>query len=575
MRAKLFISLSFVLLIACKKEDSILNTKATRSYAIDSMTGLNVSEEFNWSASFKSELQVSFSNPHNLSVEEELVYINDSEGKTLAKTAVKNGVANFKVQLPSNKQYFLSLPFTGHQQALTMQKQQNFDLSQTTVGKASPRFNKTAISSCTICETPLTNSLAELPVIPLGGQTIVSANTVPGWETTASDNKIAISSTGFLGVPAQEGNQFFEINADRASALYQELCLEPGSTIRWSAWHRGRAGVDEAIVRIGASLASAAAQQTMRTGNSAWKYYHGTYVVPANEATTFFIFDASTTAGSNFVGNFLDNFRISCDTDGDGVVDADDDYPADPSRAYQSFFPSAGKQIVAFEDLWPYIGDYDFNDLTLSNQVEISHNADNELVDAQFTVSIDAIGAGVANGIGLMLRDNSKASLASGSIASVSGDVSLDPNDASGLILTNDVFANLSSKYQNNGIGPSKVPDTLRFTLNFNPSAGSELLPELYIFRTNDRSLEIHRSGFAGTASFDANRLNTGDDNGDFKAADGLPWAIEIISASDFQHPLERINIVTAFPLFADWASSGGNENTTWYLTPTAGNVFN
>ena len=574
MNAKLFIPLSIVLLIACNKEDSPVNTNTTGGRTINSMTELNVSEDFNWSASFESELQVSFTNPYNLSVEEELVYINDSQGKTLAKTTVKNGLANFKVQLPSNKQYFLSLPFTGHQQALIFQKQQNFDLSQTTVGKAGPRFNKTTTGSCTVCETPLTNSLAELPVISLGGQTIVPANTVPGWETTASDNKIEIWSTGFSGVPAQEGNQFFEINANSTAALYQELCLEPGSTIRWSAWHRGRAGTDVAIVRIGASLVSAAAQQTMSTDNSDWKYYHGTYVVPANEATTFFIFDASTTAGSNSVGNFLDNFRISCDTDGDGVIDADDDYPEDPTRAYQSFFPSAGKQIVAFEDLWPAKGDYDFNDLVMSNQVEISHNANNELVDAKFTVSIDALGAGLANGIGLMLRDESKASLASGSIASVSGDVSVDPSDAAGLILTNDVFTTISSYYQNNGTGPSKTADTLRFTINFSATAGGELLPELYLFRTNDRSLEIHRSGFAGSASFDASRVNTGDDNGDFKTANGLPWGIEIISANGFQHPLEKIDIVEAFSEFDAWAGSGGSQNATWYLAPNPGKVF-
>jgi LruC domain-containing protein len=435
-------------------------------------------------------------------------------------------------------------------------------------------FNKTTVTSCTVCETPITNNLAELPAITLGRQTIVSANTVPGWETTASDNKIEIWSNGFSGVPAQEGNQFFEINANRPAALYQELCLEPGSTIRWSVWHRGRAGVDVAKVRIGASLISATEQATMSTGNTAWKYYHGTYTVPANEATTLFIFDASTTAGSGSVGNFLDNFRISCDADGDGVVDADDDYPADPTRAYQSFFPSAGKQIVAFEDLWPAMGDYDFNDLVMSNQVEISHNANNELVDAKFTVSIDALGAGLANGIGLMLRDESKASLASGSIASVSGDVIVDPSDAAGLILTNDVFTAISSYYQNNGTGPSKTADTLRFTVNFSATAGSELLPELYLFRTNDRSLEIHRSGFAGSASFDASRVNTGDDNGDFKTANGLPWGIEIISANGFQHPLEKIDIVEAFSEFATWAGSGGSQNATWYLAPNPEKVF-
>jgi LruC domain-containing protein len=429
---------------------------------------------------------------------------------------------------------------------------------------------------CTVCETPMTNGLAELPVITLGRQTITSASNVPGWETSASDNQIEIWSTGFNGVPAQEGNQFLEINANRTAALYQELCLEPGSTIRWSVWHRGRAGVDVAKVKIGSSLANATEQATMSDGKNAWGYYTGTYVVPTNQATTLFIFEAiSTASGNNSIGNFLDNFRISCDADGDGVVDSDDDYPNDASRSYRSFFPSAGKQIVAFEDLWPSKGDYDFNDLILSNQVEISHNADNELVDAKFIVSIDAIGAGLANGIGMMLRDDNKASLAANSIQSISGDLSLDPNNPAGLILSNDVFATLSNYYQNNGFGPSQTPDTLRFTVNFNASAGSELLPELYLFRTNDRSLEVHRPGFPGTASFDASRFNTSDDNGDFKVADGLPWGIEIITSNSFNHPLEKIDIVEAFPQFANWASSGGAQNSTWYLAPESGKVFN
>lgn len=576
MKKTLIFGLSLLALTACNKEDQ--NSKPLINEAgnlnLSSMQELTVAENFNWSASFQSELSISFHNPANLSVDEELIYILNSQDQTLAKTKVKNGIASFDVHLPSEGQYFLYLPFSGHKQLLTQEKSQRFDLSNSFVGPIGAKNFKSNSSSCTVCETPIINNLAELPVIPLGRQTIVHQSTVPGWSTTATDGKIEIWSTGFGGVPAQEGNQFFEINANLPGALYQELCLEPGSTITWSVWHRGRAGVDVAKVKIGGSVATATDQATMTDGKTAWGFYSGTYVIPASQTTTYFVFEAVSAAGGGSVGNFLDNFRISCDQDGDGVTDSNDDYPTDPSRAYRSFFPSAGKQIVAFEDLWPATGDYDFNDLVLSNKVEISRNANNELVDAQFTVSIDAIGAGLANGIGLLLRDENKAVLSNGAISSVNGDANMDPANSSGLIVSNNVFASISSYYQNNGFGPSKSPDTLRFTVNFGNNAGSELLPELYLFRSNDRSLEVHRSGFSPSASFDASRANTLDDNGDFKTANGLPWGIEIITEDSYDHALEKIDMVLAYPQFATWATSGGSQNTSWFLNPALESVF-
>ena len=72
-----------------------------------------------------------------------------------------------------------------------------------------------------------------------------------------------------------------------------------------------------------------------------------------------------------------------------------DDYPNDPTRTYRSYFPSSGHQTIAFEDLRPAMGDYDFNDLVLSQKVVIERNENNEIVDAQIKVSIDAIAGGL------------------------------------------------------------------------------------------------------------------------------------------------------------------------------------
>lgn len=189
-----------------------------------------------------------------------------------------------------------------------------------------------------VCVQPIVNAGFEDPIIPNRTYRILNENVVPGWLTTATDNRLELWSTGFQGVQSFEGNQFAELNANQSSALYQNLCLTPGSTIQWSVAHRGRSGVDVARVRIGADLATATTQVTMTDGRSAWGSYAGTYVVPVGQANTIFIFEAVSTAGNNLsVGNFIDGVQInvtatpSCkDSDNDGVndnldLDADND----------------------------------------------------------------------------------------------------------------------------------------------------------------------------------------------------------------------------------------------------------
>lgn len=537
---------------------------------VSSTADLVAPSSFDWSASLKGSINVTFTNPNRISVENEIVEITDAFGNVLAKRVVLNNSAQFDLELPQNADYYVHFPGTGDLQKITSGGTINMNLS--TSGKKAKY--KTSSGSCTVCASPFENGGMETPVIN-SSYTITDENNVPGWETDASDNKIEIWQNGFNGVPAQEGNQFFEINANRPAALFQTLCLTPGTVVKWSVYHRGRAGVDVAQVRIGADLVTAPVITTMTDGTSAWGYYSGSYTIPQGQNTTIFIFEAVSAAGGQSVGNFIDNFEIQCDEDMDGVIDSEDDYPTDPSRAYRSYFPSAGKQILAFEDLWPSLGDFDFNDMVTSVKAEISEDANNNLVDATFKVSIDAIGAGLHNGIALMLYNINGQPFGSNVIASVSGDASLDQGNTNGLILSNDIFADIPAFYQNNGDGPSATPDTLTFTITFNSGITSGFVPELYIFRTADRGLEVHRSGMPITATMDQTKFNTFDDNGDFKTATGLPWAIEIISSGDYQHPKEKIDIINAYPQFQAWATSGGTSNTAWYDFPLLPSVFN
>ena len=157
----------------------------------------------------------------------------------------------------------------------------------------------------------LTNSGFEEPVIPAQSYKIVDESTVPGWETTADDDKIEIWSDGFHGVPAYEGNQFAEINANKIAGLYQDINTTPDTNISWSIVHRGRSGTDHAGVYIGSAGGTLTKVTDMITDNTSWIIYNGTYQVPTGQTQTRIEFRAiSTASGNDSVGNFIDDFIV-------------------------------------------------------------------------------------------------------------------------------------------------------------------------------------------------------------------------------------------------------------------------
>ncbi len=550
-----------VLFSACKKDETNDPTVITE------MKDLVVSQDFEWASGLKGSIHISFDNPHNVSLEYEYISIVNENGAVINRAQIRNGMVDFNINFPQDAAYSLYYPVTEDSQLITATGDIEFVLGPTVYGTKSARESAEVVS-CTVCDNPMENGGAEDPVINQNW-TLVHENNMPGWSTTSTDGRIEIWTSGFQNVIAQEGIQFMELNATQVAALYQELCLEPGSTVQWSVWHRGRQGVDVANVKIGATVETATLLETMTDGKTEWGYYSGLYTVPDGQETTVVVFESVSAAGGNqSIGNFIDNFEILCDFDGDGIPDGSDDDPEDPDVAFTSYFPTSGKQVLAFEDLWPSLGDFDFNDVVLSNQVVINKNNDFSLIDADFKVSIDAIGAGLDNGIAMMLYDANSQAFADNIISAIDGDVSLDADNVNGLILSDNVFVTTNERYQNNGVGTTTdTPDTLYFTITFAADV-FDFVPEIYIFRTDQRSHEVHRSDFPGTAIVDNNLFNTADDNGNYKTINGLPWGIEILTENTFKNPIERIEILHAYPQFQLWATSGGTENVNWYSYP-------
>lgn len=196
------------------------------------------------------------------------------------------------------------------------------------------------------CFESIVNESFEDPDI--SNMAILDESSVPGWFSTATDKKIEIWESGYSGVNSYDGNQHVELNANNYGALYQNLCLTPGTEMSWSVRHRGRAGTDVMQLRIGADLASATVQETMTTDNTAWVLYSGTYTVPVGQTNTVFVFEAVSTAnGSISIGNFIDDVKINIlvpetciDSDGDGYpnnldLDSDDNGCTDADEFYK------------------------------------------------------------------------------------------------------------------------------------------------------------------------------------------------------------------------------------------------
>ncbi|MFC4591051.1 Ig-like domain-containing protein [Sphaerisporangium corydalis] len=179
--------------------------------------------------------------------------------------------------------------------------------------------------ACDPAPVNLINGSFETPPVTAIDSAIPDASTNPavGWLTTATDHKLEFWHSGQTGggrvaVPASDGQQFAELNANQASTLYQDLPTVPGTTMTWSLNHRGRLGIDVMRVLIGApgatvaQIPTGAASPDISDGDIAWGRYTGLYIVPPGQTTTRFAFESVSAAGGNQgVGNFLDGVVFS------------------------------------------------------------------------------------------------------------------------------------------------------------------------------------------------------------------------------------------------------------------------
>jgi len=271
------------------------------------------------------------------------------------------------------------------------------------------------------------------------------------------------------------------------------------------------------------------------------------------------------------------------DADQDGAADHVDSYPEDPQLAYDNYYPSQSFfGSLAFEDLWPSRGDYDFNDMVIDYQFKEMMNANNEVVKLDVALVLRAVGASFENGFGFEFDtapsqiQSVTGSLISGSSVTLAANGSEAGQDKAVVVAfdkTSNIMANPPGSYLNTEIGtPLIMPDTLRLSIILNEPMDQQLLGippyNPFIIINQDRMKEVHLPGYTPTSlASNSGLFNTSDDNsldaGYYRTRNNLPWALDIFQTLDY--PVERSTIDSAHVFFVSWAETNGQSYSDWY----------
>ncbi|MEK7255195.1 MAG: LruC domain-containing protein, partial [Bacteroidota bacterium] len=110
---------------------------------------------------------------------------------------------------------------------------------------------------------------------------------------------------------------------------------------------------------------------------------------------------------STFSAIQTDNLAVAVnndDDDEDGVSNAQDIAPNDPTIAFAAYTPGQGVYgSFAFEDLFPHKGDYDMNDVVVDYNFKEYLNASNQIVKMETSLILRATGGVTQNGFGFEL----------------------------------------------------------------------------------------------------------------------------------------------------------------------------
>ena len=243
----------------------------------------------------------------------------------------------------------------------------------------------------------------------------------------------------------------------------------------------------------------------------------------------------------------------------------------------------------AFEDNFPKVGDYDFNDVVMDLSTEYT-KSNNRIKSIQLNVTLKAIGATKQLGAGLRLVGVSKNAIKS---ITFGGDKDVYRNT---LVATNSMFENATFESGDNNIVIPIFGDAHKvygYSDRSMLNTGKVELSQLYTLKiiieladqtqltplvTNDnldmfiaygnlaKRSEIHLYEFRSYGA--TAHGNVHSENLD--VAGNLTWGVKV---PEFSYPIEGVSIISAYPEFSKWAQNK-LENMNWYRNPQSGKIF-
>lgn len=271
------------------------------------------------------------------------------------------------------------------------------------------------------------------------------------------------------------------------------------------------------------------------------------------------------------------------DSDGDGISDIYDEYPNDPLLAYSNYYPSETTYgTLTFEDNWPNLGDYDFNDLVMDYKFTYLSNAKNEVVQFQGDFKIMALGAGYRNGFGFSadlpssrIKSVTGSSLSSGYIQVNANGTEANQSKAVFIVTDNlhDHF-NVSGFVNTEKNKPYHEPQHVILNVNFTKATNYDEIGSPpynpFLIVNQERGREVHLPSYYPTDLVDTDYFGIGDDDSNiesgiyYKSKTSLPWAINF--PSSFDYPIETSDVRNAHLKFNSWTQSDGFSYMDWYI---------
>lgn len=248
----------------------------------------------------------------------------------------------------------------------------------------------------------------------------------------------------------------------------------------------------------------------------------------------------------------------------------------------------------AFEDNYPLVGDYDFNDVVLDVTLKYDRDRDNKITATYINISLAAAGASKTVGAGLrIIGDDARKSISNITFegadkerfqSSIPGSM-FSYIEEGGMVIP--IFGSVHKVF---GVSPGTLVNTgeatapvYTYQIKIEHSTYPEKEPSIaqgnldffiaYQYKTMEKRMEVHlfefwKHGATRAGTIQKENLDLAGNN---------TWAICV--SEKFRYPKEHINVSTenntpcAYPQFIKWARDR-NSNVDWYKHPNSENVY-